>query len=238
MKMLAIETTGPLASVALIDQDREIQELTGSARYSHLEGLIPMIGRLLSETNTDSASIDAIAVSRGPGSFTGIRIGMTTAKALGQVWQKPLVEVPTLNSFAYHERVVPGVLAVPVLDARRGQIYAGAYLKDRASGIAPRIEEKAWDPEKFLGLLAERQQEGETAIFFGDGAIVHERILASYPRKFFICPPEEATQRAAWIARLGLDLYLSGCQTDAFRAQPVYLRQSEAERKLQEKWAK
>jgi tRNA threonylcarbamoyl adenosine modification protein YeaZ len=238
MKILAIETTGPLASVALIDQDGSITERAGGARYSHLEGLIPMIRLLLSDAQTEPQCLAAIAVSRGPGSFTGVRIGMTTAKALAQVWQKPVVQVPTLDSFAFHERVGEGILAVPILDARRSQIYAGAYRKTREQKILPCIEEKAWSPAEFLELLAERQEAGETALFCGDGAGVHEALLSRHPKPFFFCPAEESGQQAAWVARLGLQLYLAGCRTDAFSAEPVYLRQPEAERKLQEKWAK
>ena len=95
--ILAIETTGPLASVALSG----FPELVNQTHYSHLEEIAPMVKEILAASGVDPAELDAIAVSRGPGSFTGIRIGMATAKGFAQVWDKPVICVPTLASFAF-----------------------------------------------------------------------------------------------------------------------------------------
>ena len=238
MTILTIETTGPLASVALIDQDRNVLERVNDTRYSHLEELVPMIRALMSEGGKDPEDIGAIAVSRGPGSFTGIRIGMTTAKALAQVWEKPVIEVPTLKSFAYHPGIAPGTLTVPVLDARRKQVYAGAFRILAAFQDVEVIEEKAWAPDEFLALLADRQRAEETVLFCGDGVPVYCDVLNRYPGPFRFSAGAETVQRAGAAAQLALNLYRDGIVTDAFRSEPVYLRQSEAERKLQEKCAK
>ena len=100
MLILAIDTTGPLASCALSD-GLQIEQIINDTEYSHLEEIVPMVKRLLAEQKVQPEELDAIAVSRGPGSFTGIRIGMATAKGLAQIWDKPIVCVPTLDSFAY-----------------------------------------------------------------------------------------------------------------------------------------
>jgi tRNA threonylcarbamoyladenosine biosynthesis protein TsaB len=238
MKILVLETTGPMASVALIDQNRNVRERMNDTRYSHLEELVPMIQALMAEGETCPEDITAIAVSRGPGSFTGVRIGMATAKALAQIWEKPIVEVPTLAAFAFHAGIAPGTLVVPVLDARRDQVYGAAYRKTKACQASEVIEEKAWDLKEFLELLAGRQQEEETVLFCGDGVQVYGDMLEQYPKPFLYSGTEEAVQRAAAVAQLALNLYQEGAVTDAFHAGPVYLRQAEAERKLQEKCAK
>ena len=95
--ILAIETTGPLASVALsgLPGDTGVLEKVNQTRYSHLEEIAPMVKEILAGAHLEPEELDAIAVSRGPGSLTGIRIGMATAKAFAQVWDKPVISVPT-----------------------------------------------------------------------------------------------------------------------------------------------
>jgi len=237
-KLLIIETTGPMASVALIDENRHIVERLNDTRYSHLEELAPMIGALMSEHGVEAESIDAVAVSRGPGSFTGNRIGLVTAKALALVWQKPIVEVPSLESFAYHEAFRPGALVVPVLDARRSQIYAGAYRKTEVHEVTEVIGEGAHDPEAFLDLLASRQQEGEVAQFCGDGAGVYAQVLERYAKPFVFVEGAGEVQQAQAAAQLALNLWRSGKAVDAAAASPEYLRVSEAERKRNERCRK
>jgi len=238
MKILVIETTGPMASVAWVDQDRNVRERVNDTRYSHLEELVPMIRSLMEESGLTPGDLDALGVSRGPGSFTGVRIGMVTAKALAQIWDKPIVEIPTLAAFALQEAIAPGTLTVPVLDARRDQVYGGAWRKTGRFRIAEAIEEKAWDLETFLALLHDRQQDGECVVFCGDGVDAYQELLKRYPKPFRFAEGSERNQRASSAAQLALNLYLEGRVTDAFHAAPVYLRQSEAERKLLEKCAK
>jgi tRNA threonylcarbamoyladenosine biosynthesis protein TsaB len=197
-----------------------------------------MIQKLMEEDGLTPGDVTAIAVSRGPGSFTGVRIGMITAKALAQIWDKPIVAVPTLAAFAFHEAIPPGTLTVPFLDARRDQVYGGAWRKTGRFQIAEVIEEKAWDPEEFLSLLKDRQQDGEGVVFCGDGVEVYQELLKRYPKPFRFAQGSERMQQASSAAQLALELYLEGRVTDAFHAAPVYLRQSEAERKLLEKCGK
>lgn len=237
MNALVIETTGPIASVAFSD-GCDIKERTNDARYSHLEELVPMIEALLREEEVDAHCVDAVAVSRGPGSFTGIRIGMMTAKALAQVWDKPLVLVPTLEAFAYHEAHEAGVLVVPVLDARRGQIYAGAYRKAAEGEVLELIEEGVFDVQDFLKQLTDVQQENECVTFCGDGVAAYETELSAYGKPFRRAEGDEAVQRAAAVARLAQNLYAAGRTTHPYEAEPEYMRISEAERKRRERCRK
>lgn len=237
MKLLVIETTGPMASVALIDENRNTTERTNDTLYSHLEELVPMISALLAQSDTPASSLAAIGVSRGPGSFTGIRIGLVTAKALAQIWEKPIIEIPTLEGFAYHEAHPVGSLIVPVLDARRGQIYAGAYRKTDDYEVSEEIGENVWNPDDFLKRLAHVQSGQDTVRFCGDGTVAYAAMLQLYEKPYEFASGDEAFQRGRACAQLALNLFLGGRTSDAFSAEPVYLRASEAERKRKERCA-
>jgi tRNA threonylcarbamoyladenosine biosynthesis protein TsaB len=234
MIILAIETTGPLASVAILYDHNIIKESINHTHYSHLEEIVPMIKAILWEKGLKKDDITAIAVSRGPGSFTGIRIGMATAKALAQVWGKPIIEVPTLKSFAYGEKETNGFIICPIFDARRSQIYAAAY-KREGDIVQTLIEEGAYEIEYFLNLLKEKNQAKEKIIFYGDGIEVYEEQINQYKGNFAFASDENRFQRASKVVLLGAELFHQGIVTDAFRAKPEYLRKSEAERKLLEK---
>lgn len=234
MIILAIETTGPLASVAVLYEDGQIKEKINQTHYSHLEEIVPMIKGLLFEQDLTQDDIAAIAVSRGPGSFTGIRIGMVTAKAIAQIWDKPIVEVPTLASFAYGQEKASVSIICPVFDARRNQVYAAAY--EIENNIAQTlVEEGAYMLDSFLALLEKSNHKNKHVLFYGDGINAYEEQINRYPSPFSIAPQTDRFQRAGNVARLGAERFAQGNITDAFKAKPEYLRKSEAERKLLEK---
>ena len=127
MRILGIETTGPFCSAAILDGD-DIEERLSEEKLNHLTALTPMIEELLSCGGFRLTDMDAIAVSAGPGSFTGIRIGVSTGRGLNQVSGVPLISVPTLFAFGCSEYEGNKMGTVcPLLNARRGQVYAGAY---------------------------------------------------------------------------------------------------------------
>lgn len=134
MFILGIETTGPHCSAALIDEKGNITMKRSLERLNHLQVLTPLIDQLLKEAKITKDDICAVAASRGPGSFTGIRIGVSTARALAQVWDKPCIPVPTLFAFGYsrkEELVGDEKLAVcPIFDARRNQIYGACIVAE------------------------------------------------------------------------------------------------------------
>ena len=136
MYILAIETTGAFASVALAEcgesrggaECRILAHVEGHDRYSHLQNLTPQIGQVLSDAGISVDDLSAIAVANGPGSFTGIRIGVSTARALSQVKGIPCVPVSSLEALAMRAGAKAGRLICPILDARRSQVYGGGYL--------------------------------------------------------------------------------------------------------------
>ena len=234
MKLLAIDTTGACSSVAL-NIDGRIVQIINESEFSHLQKLIPTVAALLKQEAVEPSSLDAIAVSRGPGSFTGIRIGMATAKGLAQIWDKPIIEVPTLASFAfrtYDFELDADAVVCGVFDAKRHQIYGGAYHLFSDKSVIP---DGAYDLDDYLELLRGAKKTFGKAVFFGDGVKVYEEGLKACGFDFEFAAEEHMMQTAEGVARLGAKLFKEGKLADCFTAQPEYLRAAEAERKMAEK---
>lgn len=126
MKILGLDSSGLAASVAIVEDDKLLAEYTTDYKKTHSQTLLPMLEELRRMIELDLDSLDAIAISSGPGSFTGLRIGSATAKGLGFALNKPLVEVPTLEGLAWNLWGA-GCLVCPLMDARRNQVYTAAY---------------------------------------------------------------------------------------------------------------
>ena len=230
MKILGIESASNVASVALIEDDNVLASFMTNHQKTHSETLLPMIGQITQMTGTDLSSIDAIAVSAGPGSFTGLRIGASTGKGLAFALDKPMIAVPTLDAMAYGCFSSAYVLC-PILDARRSEVYTGLYhfegtdfVADEA-GCALPIEEQV---KRAVALAAAL---GKEVLYLGDGLSVYEekiRVLTDN-RAVFAAPPVRL-QRAEAVAALGLKLFLEGKTSDAVTFEPIYLRKSQAER--------
>ncbi len=261
MKLLAIESTGAMASVAMIDEQGNVTVQRSEQTMNHLQHLIPMIQQLLTNCESTMGDITGILVSEGPGSFTGIRIGMATAKALAQVKQLPVAAVPTLRSFAYH-KIEENIVVCPVFDARRDQIYAGAYVWQRAAvdaaGAEANANANAFQPRQLVadgayGLQAflsavktaifDLEMELKAVRFFGDGLVRYgedilrwgEELRAQTGVTVEFAEEAQRFQDARSVALLGRELFLRGKQRRFDEIQPVYLRQAEAQRKLEEK---
>ena len=228
MVILAIETTGHYASVAITRGMQPVQ-LINDTDYSHLEQLMPMVEKIMEQEGVRPEDLSAIAVSMGPGSFTGIRIGMATAKGLAQIWKKPVICVPTLESFNYAAMTADKTLICPLFDARRSQVYAAAYKYKQ-----PVVEQGAYSIEEYLQKLEAVMEPGDTAIFFGDGADAFKERLNAFAPSYSFAEENVRYQTAGNIARLAVQMYKQKKFRDAFSAEPEYLRLAEAERKLKE----
>ena len=135
MKVLGIESASMVASAAIVEDGNLIAEYTVNHKKTHSQTLLPMIDEIVRMTETNLSELDGIAVSAGPGSFTGLRIGSATAKGLGLALGKPLLHISTLEAMAWQLWGCDG-LVCPIMDARRGQVYGGAY--DCVSGELPK----------------------------------------------------------------------------------------------------
>lgn len=248
MNILAIETTGPLASVAVINDKQEVREKSSDRKLSHLQNLVPMIGDLLEDCELQLDNLTHIAVSEGPGSFTGIRIGIATAKALAQVLGLPAIAVPTLRAFAWN---VPdfGGLYCPVFDARRSQVYAGAYYWQNGLCMQA-VKDGAYSIEEFLDLVEDFDKDHPKRVMvFGDGAnfylnavevrrINTGRISPNDDLSVIPAENEYRFQKASSVAGLAFAMAKEGAEKKFSEIVPVYLRKAEAERKLEEKLKK
>ena len=235
MYILAIETTGPLASAALADGEKLIGKVNDT-QYSHLEQIVPMVRFLLAENGVQPSEIEAIAVSEGPGSFTGLRIGMATVKGLAQIWDKPVVSVPTLAAFAFGQYAwLDGekkVLICPVFDARRSQVYAAAYPYGSDDAV---IAGGAYALEDYLSQLKQASVNYDEVVFFGDGSVAYKDALDASPFAHSFAPEADRFQLAVNVARLGQKLFAAGKVCSCYDCEPNYMREAEAERKLREK---
>lgn len=225
MKILGIESASLVASVAVVTDDTVMAEYTANLKKTHSQTLLPMIDEMMRLLEVDISEIDAIAVSGGPGSFTGLRIGSATAKGLGLALGKPLIHVPTMDAMAYC-LYGSSSLICPLLDARRSQVYTGLYRFENSFEVVK--EQWAADLHK---LIEELNARGEKVIFLGDGVPVNQHILEEEMKvPFQIAPAHVNRQRAAAVASLGAVYYRQGRIETAAEHKPDYLRKSQAER--------
>ena len=236
MYILAIETTGAFASVALMKDDKIIGHISGNDRFSHLQNLMPQVETVIKENGLQINDVELIAVSNGPGSFTGIRIGVSTARALSQILNIPCVAVPSLDALALRgaEYAKGNTLICPMLDARRSQVYAGGYfIKDGYP-----VEEIKAGPymlDEFLAKAAEYDQ----ILVLGDAMDKYADKMAEIRSEGTLDAPESIRyQDASCVAVLGAKLFAENGGLSYNEVQPEYMRIAEAERKLKEQQAK
>ena len=204
-------------------------EYTMNYKKTHSQTLLPMIDQIAAMTELDMDSVDAIAVSGGPGSFTGLRIGSATAKGLGLALKKPLIHVPTLDAMAWNLYGASGLIC-PVMDARRNQVYTGLYRFEKDFQIV--MESCAMDIHDLIQRLNEM---GERVVFLGDGMPVCRKFLEEEMTVSWDFAPAQCNrQRAASVAALGARYLEAGKVESAKEHRPDYLRKAQAERELEE----
>ncbi len=231
MKLLAIDSSGLVATVAVIEEEQMLAEYTVNFKKTHSQTLVPMLNEITQMIELDLSSIDAIAVAKGPGSFTGLRIGSATAKGLGLALEKPIVAVPTVDALSYNVWGTD-MLVCPLMDARRGQVYTGIYaFEDGKHHIIK--EQCAIAVEE---LCEELNIRGRKTLFLGDGVPVYRETLAALltvPYEF--APAHMARQRAGALGILAMDYLKAGKTETAAEHKPDYLRLSQAERERAQK---
>ncbi len=228
MKILSIDSSALPVSCAVLDGGRMTAEFTISLKLTHSETLMPLVDELLKKSGIELGSIDALAVSGGPGSFTGLRIGSATVKGLGDALNIPVISVPTLEALAYNV-FSPDALVVPMMDARRKNVYTGIYDYEGE-------ELKEVLPQCIIPLkeLAEKLDSmNRKVIFAGDGIYAFkEELDALLKTEHLYAPPHLSMQRAGAVAALGEKYYIQGKYTDAASHRPDYLKPSQAEQEL------
>ena len=221
MRILAIDSSGLVATVAVVEEENKISktiaEYTINYKKTHAQTLLPMIDEVVTMLGMDLHEIDAIAVSGGPGSFTGLRIGSATAKGLGLALEKPLIHVPTVDAMAYN-LWGSDALICPIMDARRNQVYTGIYEFCKAEAEAGSCEQqlvmqcvKDQCASPVDELVDELNRLGREVIFLGDGVPVYRKqITEGMKVPFSFAPAANNRQRAASVASLGAIYYAQG----------------------------
>ena len=218
--ILQIETATTSCSVALAHGGKLLAVRQINERNIHAEVITKFIDELIAETGTTYAGLDAIAVSCGPGSYTGLRIGISTAKGLCFALDKPLIAIETLESMAYgviHSNNIelePGTLLCPMIDARRMEVYTAMF--DERGGRIKETSAEIIDENSFADLL-----KGNRILFFGDGALKCKTLLGSNPQAVFLGDFENS---AAHLTQKAEEKFQKQEFEDVAYFEPFYLK--------------
>ena len=238
MKIIAIDSSGLVASVAIVQDEEVIAEYNVQYKKTHSQTLLPMLDELKRMVDLDLQTVDAIAIASGPGSFTGLRIGSATAKGLGLALEIPIIEIPTLDGLACNLYGTDKVVC-PIMDARRNQVYTGlySYIEDGQSDeqeqsfhytLVPILSQCAVPIEEIAEKCNEQQKE---IIFLGDGVPVFAEQLKNLMKvPYSFAPAHMNRQRAASFVFLAFEKLRKGEVVPAADHAPEYLRLSQAER--------
>ena len=229
MLILAFESSAKAASVALVEDGRLISQYSQCSGLTHSRTLLPMAEDMLKNAELSLDKVDLFAVAHGPGSFTGIRIGVSTVKGLAWAADKPCVGVSTLEAMAWHG-LAAGGLVCPVMDARRSQVYNALFQVENGKPV--RLCEDR--PIALSQLAEELRALNAPAFLIGDGAELAEKHLREQAIPCTVAPENLRWQSAWGVAMAAMDK--TPGSADALL--PVYLRLSQAERERQERLAK
>ena len=228
MKLLAIDTSSLTATVALLNGDKLIGEYTLNHKMNHSQKLMPMIEELLNSCNTKPEEIDVFAVSLGPGSFTGLRIGIATMAAMAQALDKNVVGVPTLEALAYNLFNIKGIIC-PVIDAQRDLVYTALY-QWTDGNMVEIMEQKVIRIDELISIL---KGKSEKIFFIGDALERFSSNLRDGLGQQFAVPPFKfqipSASSVAEVAKIRME---KGIKTDII---PIYMRKSEAEVQYEKK---
>lgn len=226
MKIIAIDSSGLVASVAVLEDESMIAEYTVNYKITHSQTLLPMLEDVRKMIELDLETIDAIAVAKGPGSFTGLRIGSATAKGLGLALNKPIVGVPTVDALSYN-LWGSDKLICPIMDARRNQVYTGLY---EFIGNTHKVI-MSQDACDIMDIINRINELGRPVVFLGDGVPVYKNVIADNAKvAVSFAPAHMSRQRAGALGVLAFNYIKDGIIETAAEHKPDYLRLSQAER--------
>lgn len=220
MKILGVDTSSDICSVCLLENSTVIKELHLNNGKTHSENLVPLLKELLDTCNITFKDINLIAINKGPGSFTGIRIGIATIKAIAQVYNIKIVGVTSLKSLSFNENYNNNTI-ISLIDARNNQVYCGVF-KNNSDDIY-----MATDINEVLENI--RQFVDKNTIFVGNGSVLHKNLIEDFFRtNLNFSSKNEQSSISTGLA--GLEIFNKGEFDTADTILPFYLRKSQAER--------
>jgi tRNA threonylcarbamoyladenosine biosynthesis protein TsaB len=231
VKILGIETSTLMVGVAILDKAGLVAEYRFEATRSRSERLMPMIDRVLKDSQMTPQDLEGLAVSMGPGSFTGLRVGLSTAKGLAFALGLPVVGVPTLEVLAAPLAAARCAYPIcPMLDAKRQEVYTALFSADSEGGLKKMMEDEAISPLKLLGQLAERR---ESILFLGTGALLYEDEIKKRLGDFAILVSRlDPYPSPSMVAALGMKRLMSSGGDDLSSLVPLYLSRFQAKMSL------
>jgi tRNA threonylcarbamoyladenosine biosynthesis protein TsaB len=223
MLILAVDTTSDHGSIALLENSNVLAEVNCVSALTHSERLLPSVDLILLQRGLTIKDVDAFAVAAGPGSFTGIRIGLSTIKSFSLASEKPIAPVSTLKALALKLKLPHNRLLCPLLDARKGEIYA-ALFEVRKGQLAEVVPQGVYSPDRFFTRLPLHR----IVSFIGNGVFIWKDKIFEYFKD-----KARFSSRSLFIAHevglLGYDLLRKGKGLDLREVKPLYFRRSQAE---------
>ena len=231
MKILALDTSGMNCSACIIDDEKVICDFNLNTGTTHSQTLMPMIDNMQKYSEISLDDIDVFACSVGPGSFTGLRIGIATIKAFALAQNKPVIGVPSLVGLAYNISNFDGIIC-SILDAKNDNVYAALfrYQNDRPVMIENYIT------DSIDSLIENLKSKNEKVIFVGDGSVSFKNKLSeNLEDKAYFAPLHLNSQLSTSIAKAALEKALLGETETCDTLMPMYLKKSQAEREAEKK---
>ena len=226
MSILSIDTSSAVSSVAVLSAERVAAEVRMQGALTHSETLMPHIETVLGMARDEKSELEGIAVSIGPGSFTGLRIGLASAKMMAYALHIPLIAVPTLEALAHHY-ICEGVRLVPMMDAQKGNVYAQEFMWEVGLDGLHLREKHALSILPLTEVIAGLENVEHPVILLGDA--MQKKTTLALPANVRLAPIHARMPRAACVGLAALTRLARGEIDDPVTAVPLYLRRSEAE---------
>lgn len=235
MRILAVDTSSKNCSVAIVEVDENknyniIAFENSDDEKTHSQKLMPIVDKVFKEHNLTLKDMDLLACCVGPGSFTGIRIGIATMKAFADVTNIKTVSVTSLESLSYN--IEEDGIIIPIIDCKNNNVYSAIFSKE--NNTYKQIEKNISDNIDNAISLYKANAENKNITFVGDGSILYKDLLTSRLSNKLIFSNKN-TQSSISLAKCAYDKYLEGLYGDSNNLSPLYLRKSQAERALVEK---
>lgn len=230
MLILSVESATSAASVAILNEKGVLGESTLNFKKQHSVILMTLIDTILKDNNLTIKDIDGFVVSKGPGSFTGLRIGMATVKGLCLGLNKPLISISTLDGLAYNELNFNGIIC-PIMDALRDNVFTAFYKNE--NGTLKKLSEH--NHVSVNELVNKIKEFDEPVIFVGDGIEKHKDFLTENVENCSFASITNNFAKASSLGALGKELLEKGVHDNLNECKPMYLRKSQAEREYDKK---
>ncbi len=234
MRSLAVDTSTATAGIAVVDEKGLLAEFLLKDMKTHSQKLVPMLRELLDSLRLTPADIDVYAAVTGPGSFTGLRIGVTTIKSMAYALNKPVAGIPSLDALANAASAAEDTVVCPIMDARNNQVYTALYKAQ--NGLMTNLSGYMGLHVSELVKLLEEKYDSVKVLFTGDGVLLHRDFLKiELKERCLFMPDFTLQQMAASAAQLALLRHAAGESMDQTELKPFYLRPSQAEREYAKK---